>query len=284
MLKNSFSYVFFVLTVPFVLLGAAPSEKLPLSIEAKCHDFCQGHQGPIGPEGPIGPIGPTGPTGTQGDVGPQGPVGPLGPTGPTGAQGDVGPQGPVGPIGPTGATGAQGDAGPDGPQGPRGSTGATGITGATGVGGPTGPTGLTGVDGIVLGFAYYISSPTQIGIAPGAQILLPQLVSQSGGFALAGNGAVVPGDGIYQIIYQVTANSSSVSVTLQGTLSGVITSTAFGNNGTGGRTNGSAIVSLLGGEILTLHNNNSALVFNTDASPSTTIATIPVELIILWLQ
>lgn len=282
MLKNSFSYVFFVLAVPLVLLGAGPSGNLPLSIDAKCHDFCQGLQGPIGPEGPVGPIGPTGPTGAQGDVGPQGPVGPLGPTGPTGSQGDVGPQGPVGPIGPTGATGAQGDTGRDGAEGPRGSTGATGPTGPTGPTGATGPTGSIGASGAVLGYAYAVSSVTQA-VSLGAQILLPQLVSQSGGFASFGSGVLIPADGLYQVIYQVTTDNGASSVTLVGSISGFITSTAFGNNGGGSRVNASAIVFLEGGEVVQLQNNTNGA-FNTVQSPNTTLSTIPVELIILWLQ
>ncbi len=70
-------------------------------------------------------IGPTGLTGPQGPVGPQGPQGVPGPVGPQG------PQGPVGPAGATGATGATGAVGPAGPEGPQGPAGPAGPEGAT---------------------------------------------------------------------------------------------------------------------------------------------------------
>jgi hypothetical protein len=121
-------------------------------------------------------------------------------------------------------------------------------------------------------------------IAPGDQILLPQLVSQSGGFASVSSGISIPADGLYKIIYQVTTDSIISSVIVHGTSSGYITSTAFGNDGGGARTNGSAIVSLEGGEVITLLNNSTVATFDTVQSPSTTLSTIPVEMIVLWLQ
>ena len=284
MLKNGFSYVFFAVAVPFLLLGADPAGLLPLSINAKCKDFCQGPQGPIGPEGPVGPIGPTGPTGGQGDVGPQGPVGPIGLAGPTGAQGDVGPQGPIGPVGLAGPTGAQGDVGPDGAEGPRGATGSTGATGATGATGITGATGPTGVEGLFLGYAYAVNSVIQSTINPLSQIIVPQLVIQSGGFVSSSNGIQIPADGIYQIIYQVIGDTQNISVVLLGSSSGYITSTAFGNNGIGERTTASVIATLEAGEVISLLNNSALLSFSTVQSITTTYPTIPVHLIVFRLQ
>jgi len=130
-----------------------------------------GPMGPPGPVGPAGPMGPQGPAGAAGAAGAQGPAGPQGPKGDPGATGAVGPAGPIGaigpqgpkgdtgatgvagpagatgPVGPAGAIGPLGSPGPQGPQGPMGNVGQTGATGPAGPAGPTGPTGASGPQG-----------------------------------------------------------------------------------------------------------------------------------------
>lgn len=283
MLKNIFSFTFCVGAIPFILLGADASGKLPFAVDGKCQEVCQGPHGPtgptgpqgdVGPQGPVGPLGPTGPTGSQGEVGPQGPVGPVGSTGPTGPQGSVGPSGPDGPIGPTGPTGTAGPIGPDGAIGARGPTGPTGATGSTG------PTGATG---IALGYAYFTNRTSQFVDASGL-IGLVTMETEFGGFGLGGAGVRIPATGIYFIQYQVRANLGFISVFLNGTSSGNIASSAYGNDGGNLIITGSTIVQLSGGEVITLNNNNTALAFITTPSTGEFYAAIPVGLTIMRLQ
>ena len=283
MLKNIFSFTFCVIATPLILFGADASEKLSLGFDAKCQEVCQGPRGPIGPtgpqgdvgpQGPVGPLGPTGSTGTQGDVGPQGPVGPVGSTGPTGSQGPFGPDGLDGPLGPTGPTGTAGPAGPDGAIGARGPTGATGVTG------PTGPTGPTG---IISSYAYFTNHSIQAVAASGA-IDLTTMEKEFGGFSLSGTGIAVPATGFYLIKYQVNTDNPDISVIINGSVSGNIAATSFGNNGGNTIVTGSAILQLNGGEILTLMNNNTVTSFNTRQSTNATQGTIPVGLSIMRLE
>lgn len=283
MLRNVFSFTFCVIATPFILLGADSFEKLPLGVDGKCQEVCQGPRGPIGPagpqgdvgpQGPVGPSGPIGPTGPQGDVGPQGAVGPIGSTGPTGPQGPVGPSGLDGPIGPTGPTGTAGPAGPDGASGARGPTGATGVTG---------PTGSTGPTGTIAAYAYFTNHSVQAVAASGV-INLTTMETEFGGFSLTGTGVTVPATGVYLIKYQVNCDSSVISVFIRGSITGNIGSTSFGNNGGNSIVTGSAIQLLAAGETLTLMNNNTVTAFNTNQSSNTAQGTIPVGLSIMRLQ
>ena len=283
MLKNIFSYAFFLLATPLILPGVGFSENLVLSVDAKCHDIC------TGPEGPVGPIGPTGPTGPQGPVGPDGNIGPQGPTGPTGAQGIVGPDGNVGPIGLTGPTGAQGPVGPDGNIGPAGATGATGLTGATGptgftgATGSTGPTGATGATGLTSAFGAFIN-PSPQAVAVGDPIDLTVMTEGFGGFQLSGTGILIPTTGQYLVQYEILVDDTGASVLLVGSLSGGFPSSVYGVAGSDSLIIGTAILSLIGGETLSIFNNTTVGTYNTAQTPLTIIPTIPVALTILRLQ
>lgn len=283
MLKNIFSYAFFLLATPLILPGADSSGNLVLSVDAKCQDIC------TGPEGPVGPIGPTGPTGSQGPFGPEGDVGPLGPTGPTGAQGIVGPDGNVGPLGPTGPTGAQGPVGPDGNVGPAGATGATGLTGPTGptgltgATGSTGPTGPTGPTGITSAFGSFLNPAPQL-VGVGDSIDLTVMAEGFGGFQLSGTSILIPATGKYLVQYEILVDDTGASVLLVGSLSGAFQSSVYGVAGGESLIIGTAVLSLIGGETLSIVNNTSVGAYSTTQSPSAIIPTIPVALTILRLQ
>jgi hypothetical protein len=105
-----------------------------------------------------------------------------------------------------------------------------------------------------------------------------------GGFSTAGLGARIPATGVYLIQFQVSASNGFISVLLNGTSSGNIATSAYGNNGGNLVITGSAIASLVGGEIITLRNNSTTVPFTTLQSVNATYATIPVGLIIMRLQ
>jgi hypothetical protein len=254
------------------LEAAAPSIDIPL-IAADC-------QGPC-----IGPRGIPGPTGPQGNVGPDGSGGPVGPTGPTGGQGIVGPQGSVGPSGPTGPTGPFGNFGLDGPTGPTGLIGPTGPTGMLGPTGSLGVTGPTGPQGVSPGFAYFYNETLQSDIASNDVINLTSMRNSIGGFTLSTTpvgGIVIPANGIYEIYYQVMADQPSSAI-LTGTLSGVLGLTAFGSDKGSDYINGTVIVFLQAGEVLTI-NSNSTNSFSTTQSSNALRSTVPVSLNITRLQ
>ena len=283
MLKFFFSLVFFAGATPLILFGAESSEILPIAVDAKCLEVCQGPRGPtgptgpdgdIGPQGPVGPLGPIGPTGTQGDVGPQGPLGPIGPLGPTGPQGGFGPSGPVGPLGPTGPTGTAGPAGPDGILGAIGATGATGVTGATG------PTGATGAN---LPYAYFAFRGLQT-VFSGTPVLLGAMETEDGGFSLAGAGVLIPSSGVYFIEYQIATNNVNTSIYLNGSISGDILGSVYGIDGGNFIVTGAFITPLVGGEVVTLINNNTATSFQTIESIVALNETVTVSFNIMKLQ
>lgn len=281
MFKNFFSYAFFLLT-PLILPGADSSGNLVPSVDAKCQNIC------TGPDGPVGPTGPTGPTGSQGSFGPDGNIGPQGPTGPTGTQGIVGPEGAVGPLGSTGPTGAQGPVGPDGNIGPAGATGATGLTGATGPTGLTGPTGATGgtgatgATGLTSAFGYFANPGIQA-VAISGTVDLTEMLKGSGGFALSNNGVLIPATGDYLVQYEILTATANVSVVLVGSLSGVFQSSVYGLVGVDTNLTGMALLSLIGGETLTIVNNLTGA-FNTSQSTGAIFPTSPVSLTIMRMQ
>ena len=80
----------------------------------------------------------------DGKNGKDGATGAAGAKGDTGATGPKGDTGATGPKGDTGATGPKGDTGATGPKGDTGATGPKGDTGATGPKGDAGATGATG--------------------------------------------------------------------------------------------------------------------------------------------
>ena len=281
MFKKIFPSALLVLTQAMIL-GADPGENQKFAIDGKCKDIC------TGPEGPIGPIGVTGPTGPQGPFGPEGDVGPQGPTGPTGSQGGFGPDGSVGPIGPTGPTGAQGPFGPDGNVGAAGATGPTGITGPTGPIGPTGATGATGqtgatgATGITTAFGYFINPQVQL-VAGSGVIELRSMLESFGGFELSETGVLIPSSGEYLIQYQILTDNDNTSVYIEGTISGILPASVYGLVDGETYITGRAILNLVGGETISIVNNNAGP-FNTALAPNTAFGTIPVALTITKIR
>lgn len=283
MLMKKFFQASFLFLVPLILIGANSDLKADTKpswslVASQCHGPC------------VGPRGPQGPTGIQGIVGPQGFIGAPGITGPTGAQGDVGPQGLAGPQGPTGPTGPQGEQGLDGPLGPTGRTGPTGSTGTLGFTGVTGFTGPTGPVGFVPGFAYFFNAATQTDIASGEVILLTTMETNVGGFTLSdgvvnspAGGVVIPATGVYQIYYYVMADTTSAAA-LEGTLTGVIISSSFGNIVDNTYITGCVITPLIGGEVLTIFVNTLTAGTSTVRTLGAVRPTIPVNLNILRLE
>ena len=104
----------------------------------------KGDTGATGATGDKGEKGDTGATGATGDKGEKGDTGATGATGDKGEKGDTGATGATGDKGDTGATGPKGDTGATGPKGDTGATGPKGDTGATGPKGDAGATGATG--------------------------------------------------------------------------------------------------------------------------------------------
>lgn len=83
----------------FVVVQGGTTKQMPGTLVRTGQVGAQGPQGPQGVPGPMGVQGPAGSTGATGPIGPQGPqgfpgvAGPIGPIGPQGAAGPVGPQG-----------------------------------------------------------------------------------------------------------------------------------------------------------------------------------------------
>ena len=228
-----------------------------------------GATGPIGPQGPVGPAGATGATGATGPIGPQGPVGPIGPAGPQGPVGETGATGATGPIGPQGPQGPQGPVGPAGPQGPVGETGATGATGATGPAGPQGPVGPAGpagpaTNGLAAYGGLYSTSTDTVALAEGVPV---ELIFESQMPALnetyGTDSIIVEQAGDYEINYGLLgsvdpASTITLSVNVNGApeVSGTISQDFI--TGTARSMNGSTIVSLDAGDVITLTVEGSA--------------------------
>lgn len=159
--------------------------------------------------------------------------------GPQGDTGDTGPQGP------TGATGLQGMAGPIGPQG---------LTGATG---PQGPQGIQGIQGPAgtSDYAYVYNLGFQ-SVALEADVSFDTNGVSSGITHTAGTAAIViVSAGTYNISFSVSSTApNQFALYLNGS------PVAGGTYGSGSGTqqnNGSVILSLLPGDIVTLRNHSS---------------------------
>lgn len=209
-----------------------------------------------------GPRGPRGFTGPQGIMGPPGANGVTGATGPTGPQGIQGVQGVTGPTGPQGEQGLQGATGATGPQGEQGIQGIQGVTGPTGATGPTGPTGATGADGAsgtglgAYGGAYSnATSAFDLTLTPSALTLGTTMPSSNVTYGT--NSVTVTDGGVYRLTYGVRGSvaadtTMTVAVGQNGT---DIPSTVLTHTLTAGTIDGfdgTSIVSLSGGDVLTL--------------------------------
>ena len=208
----------------------------------KSHNCCvvtsptgaTGATGPRGPRGCPGPTGATGPTGPQGPQGHQGIQGPTG-AGTTGATGPTGPQGPQGVQGPTDPTGPSGNNGQAAtlsvgtvttsapgtsatvtnsgtPQNavfnfaiPRGATGITGATVATGA------TGASSLDNPQILCA--IDSAPQPTTANQPIQFNSNYLSSGSAITHSTNSSniTISQNGIYQVIFNVSAGASSSS-------------------------------------------------------------------------
>ena len=200
--------------------------------------------------------GSTGPTGPTGDIGPTGSTGATGPTGPIGPTGDTGIQGIVGPQGPQGVAGTQGVQGANGPTGPTGPTGNTG---------PTGPTGIANIASY--GYVYELATIADATVLGGTDVPFSNNGPLSGVTHIAGTTTVtVPTNGVYQVDYFVniaTGVNSSIALAVNST---VDASTSIDVLLTTGGINGTAILSLNAGDIITLR-NNSAVAFTMGLAP-----------------
>ncbi|UWG97842.1 DNRLRE domain-containing protein [Dehalobacter sp. DCM] len=227
-----------------------------------------GPTGDTGATGATGIAGATGPTGDTGATGATGIAGATGPTGDTGATGATGIAGATGPTGDTGATGATGIAGATGPTGDTGATGATGIAGATGPTGDTGATGPTGAGLAAYGYVYDLTAITGQVVAAGADVTFSSngpLVNETHTAGTAGVTVTLAGD--YQIDYSVSITvgiGAQIAISVNG---GVVDpSTQIIALTATGPVTGQAILTLAGGDIVTL-NNPSATPFTTTPSP-----------------
>ena len=228
-----------------------------------------GNVGPTGPTGPTGPQGDSGQEGPQGATGATGTTGVQGPTGPTGATGATGAQGPTGSTGVTGATGTQGPTGPTGvtgATGAQGPTGSTGVTGATGAQGPTGPTGANGATGPTgptgsiasYGYIYELATIADATVVGGADVPFSNngplfSITHTAGITTI----IVSNTGTYLISFSanITAGiGSAIAVAVNGT---VDASTQVPFLVATGEIGGSAVLTLVAGDVITLRNNSA---------------------------
>ena len=169
-------------------------------------------------------------------------MGPQGQVGPTGPQGQVGPTGPQGEVGPTGP---QGEIGPTGPQGEVG---------------PTGPQGETGpaTNGLAAYGGLYSTSTTTVALTENTPVTL-ELGSEMPALNVTygANGITVEEEGDYEINYGLLgsvnpASTITISVNVNATpeASGTISQDFI--TGTARSMNGSTILSLNAGDVVTL--------------------------------
>jgi hypothetical protein len=171
--------------------------------------------------------------------------------------GATGQDGATGPTGSTGATGRDGATGATGPSGSDGTTGATGSIGATG---PSGTTSYL--------FAYDLATPGSDLVPPFSDVSFSSQGPSSADFAQLGpNVFLVLTTGNYRISYAVNVTSgvgSAVSLTVN---NAVDPSTVVPVQAAPGEASGDVILSLLAGELFTVH-NDSAVTFTLADSPS----------------
>ena len=247
-----------------------------------------GEIGPAGPAGPAGVAGPAGPAGAKGDDGATGPAGAIGPAGPAGAVGPAGVAGPAGPAGAKGDDGAAGPAGaigPAGPAGAKGDDGAAGLAGATGATGAVGPAGPAGLSPVGAYFEAQRTSPTLI--EPNAALTFEAQTVNVGGFLYNGSTGeiAVPATGFYRLMMSASLSGNGgaqFGVWVNGTYRGP----TFGQQA-GEQMQGSAIVGLSAGDIVTLQSHTSSgdashrvfLSFHDGGTSANVIASIDLELL-----
>ena len=121
--------------------------------------------------------------------------------------GAAGPQGAQGPAGARGATGPQGLQGPQGIQGPVGARGPTGPQGTQGIQGVRGPTGSTGPAPVTaVGSFFSVSVGTSVAANANAPLTTAGS-NTAGAFSLANNTVTVVNAGTYLLCYQAAINS-----------------------------------------------------------------------------
>ena len=208
----------------------------------------------------------TSPGGAPGPPGPTGATGPAGPAGLTGATGPAGATGSAGATGPAGATGA---AGPAGATGATGAAGATGPAGATGADGPTGPPGPPGSgSGGSAEYAYiYDLTPSDVStVAAGADVPFANNGPMSAGITHQPNGSQImfENGGTYRVEFVASVNEAGQLVlTVDGNAA---VPSVYGRATTGTQIVGQALITVSGGNVLTLRNNSShALTFTPNA-------------------
>ncbi|MDO9355387.1 MAG: hypothetical protein Q7T55_16930, partial [Solirubrobacteraceae bacterium] len=219
-----------------------------------------GATGAAGATGAQGLAGGTGATGAQGLAGVAGTTGAAGATGATGA---VGSPGPIGATGAAGATGASGNAstGPTGATGPTGiagvtgATGATGVTGPTGAGGATGPTGVAGANAAA-DYGHIYNRGSQV-VAIEADVVFDTNGVLSGLVHAPGTpDTLIPADGNYRVDFSVSGvEPNQFAIFVNGAPApGSVTGSGAGTQ----QNNGSLILPLFSGDVLTLRNHSSA--------------------------
>ncbi|MEO8127380.1 MAG: hypothetical protein ABJF23_19865 [Bryobacteraceae bacterium] len=181
-----------------------------------------------------------------------------GPTGATGAAGAAGAAGAQGIAGATGPTGAQGIQGAPGVTGAQGIQGASGVTGAQGIPGSTGPTGATGATGPGASgtYAYVFNNGAQV-VALEADVLFDSNGLLSGFSHTTGTSVVVVTNaGVYQVSFVVsTVEPNQFTLFLNGA---PVSGATFGSGAGTQQNQGSVMVSLTAGDVLTLRNHTSA--------------------------
>jgi hypothetical protein len=155
-------------------------------------------------------------------------------------------------VGPAGTTGPQGDVGDDGADGP---TGANGPTGASGTNGNTGPTGAAGTQGLAE-YAYIYNDAAQT-VPIEADVIFNSNGISTPGFTHAPDTTQIlvntPGD--YKVSFSVTSvQVSQFAFFLNGA---PVPNTIYGAGAATEQNEGQAIISIAGGDTLTLRNHSS---------------------------
>jgi hypothetical protein len=275
-----------LLTAPVVGMAALPSAGL---------------LGPTGPAGPQGAVGPTGATGAQllsGDTAPTNQTGSdgdfyyntttsvlFGPksggfwpgtgTSLLGATGAPGAPGAPGSPGIPGAQGPVGPAGANGPQGPVGPAGADGAEGAQGPAGPTGPAGPVGATTYGKFTATFAQPAFQ-----GEGVELNHIVDGTPDLTLDLSGITVTTPGNYLIDFSAySIEASQFALFDNGTIIDGSSGAGAGNE----TINGSTIVALAAGDVVTLQTQNidpiDMIPPPADTGPQIPVASITMELL-----
>lgn len=182
-------------------------------------------------------------------------------------------RGPRGPRGFTGPTGPMGPTGPIGPQGPRGFTGPTGATGPQGPQGPVGPTGENGL----ASYGGLFSTAVGILLLTPTNAVLPLGTGMPAKNVVYGaNSITVNRAGDYQINYGIIgsvnpASTISLSVARNGTAIPSTVRTRVFDQAQNISHDGSVIVTLAAGDVLTLVISSS--VANTVFTPNNDVNT-----------